>query len=284
MAGPAATLRASAAAFFLAALLRAPGAAAAEDLIAEVNALRTQGCGAREAQPALRRSASLDRAAAALASGADLQAATTGAGYRATRAAVLEVTGTSDAALSQALAKRGCKDLADPAYREVGLAARGGAAWIVLAAPLDPPGAADAASVGSRVLALVNEARAGKRRCGRERFDPAPPLKASPALDRAALAHAKDMAARSALGHAGTDGSAPGERAARAGYAWRLVGENVAAGQATPEQVVAEWLGSPHHCANLMDPDFTEMGIGFAADPASAAGIYWTQLFGTPRA
>ena len=75
MAGPAATLRASAAAFFLAALLRAPGAAAGEDLLAEVNALRTQGCGAREAQPALRRSASLDRAAAALASGADLQAA-----------------------------------------------------------------------------------------------------------------------------------------------------------------------------------------------------------------
>lgn len=272
-----------AAALCLSALLVSPAGAAGKALLSEVNAIRTVGCGGKAAQPALRNDAALDRAAAALASGTDMKSAMAGSGYRATQAAMLEVTGTSDTAVAKALAKKGCKDIADPAYREVGLATRDGSAWIVLAAPLDPPTAADASAVGSRVLALVNDARAGKRRCGLKRFAAAPPLAASAVLDRAAIAHAQDMAAHSALGHAGSDGSAPGDRATRAGYAWKLVGENVAAGQPTPELVVADWLESPHHCANLMDPDYTEMGIGFAADPASAAGIYWAQLFGTPR-
>lgn len=265
------------------ALLACPGAAADAGLQAEVNAIRAEGCGGKAAQPALRRDAALDRAAASLASGASMKDAMAKSGYRATQAAMLEVTGAGDAAMAKALARRGCKDIADAAYSEVGLAEREGAAWIVLAAPLDPPDAADAAPVARRVLALVNEARAARRRCGWKRFDAAPPFAASAELDQAARAHAVDMASRSVLSHTGSDGSSPGERAARAGYRWRLVGENIASGQPTPEMVVAEWIGSPHHCANLMDPDFTEMGVGFAADPASAAGIYWSQLFGTPR-
>ena len=75
----------------------------------------------------------------------------------------------------------------------------------------------------------------------------------------------------------------PAERATRAGYRWRVVGENIASGQATPEQVVEEWIGSAHHCANLMSPDFTEMGVGFAANSTSAGGIYWSQVFAAPR-
>ena len=66
-------------------------------------------------------------------------------------------------------------------------------------------------------------------------------------------------------------------RAERAGYDWREIGENVATGQATAEQVVAEWLGSPHHCANIMGAEFTEMGVAFAASPS---GVYWAQVFG----
>lgn len=276
--------RATVAALCACALLGPPRAAASDALFAEINALRTGGCGRPGAQAALDRNPALDRAASALAAGDDLRAAMSGAGYRATKAAMLEVTGTSEAAMANALAKRGCKDIGDPAWREAGLTMRDGAAWIVLAAPLDPPVAADAAAIGGRILALVNAARTEMRRCGRERFDPAPPLAPSAVLDRAAFGHARDMAARSTLGHAGGDGSTPAERATRAGYAWRLVGENVAAGQSTADQVVADWLASPQHCANLMDPDFTEMGIGFAADAASAAGIYWAQLFGAPRA
>jgi uncharacterized protein YkwD len=79
--------------------------------------------------------------------------------------------------------------------------------------------------------------------------------------------------------HAGGDGSTPAERATRAGYSWQAVGENIASGQSTPEQVVAVWLGSPRHCANIMDAEYSEMGVAFAA---SAHGLYWAQVFGAP--
>lgn len=267
----------------LAAFASVSSAAAASDaLVGEINAIRTQGCAGRPRQPALRRDAALDRAAAALSSGTPMKSAMASSGYRATRTALLELTGASEAAMAKALAQRGCRDIANPAYRDVGLATRADAAWIVLAAPLAAPAAADSAAIGARVLALVNEARAIPRRCGWRRLAAAPPLATSAALDRAALAHAKDMAARNALSHAGGDGSTPAVRATRAGYRWRLVGENIAAGQPTPEQVVADWLESPRHCANLMDPAYVEMGIGYTNDPASVAGIYWSQLFGAP--
>lgn len=142
------------------------------------------------------------------------------------------------------------------------------------ASPVRPP-------VSFSVLELVNEARASARRCGIKRHDAAPPLAWSAILERAALAHARDIAARDELDHAGSDGSTPGERAMRAGYQWKAVGENIAFGQRTAEQVVASWLKSPGHCANLMDADFTEMGVANAVD-RSATRIYWTQLFAAP--
>ena len=58
------------------------------------------------------------------------------------------------------------------------------------------------------------------------------------------------------------------------------VGENVATGQSTSEQVVAEWLDSPRHCANIMDGDFTEMGVAVASN---AGGVFWAQVFGAPQ-
>jgi uncharacterized protein YkwD len=262
----------------LAGLHAADAAGAAQDLAAAVNVVRTQGCGRRPAaQPALRVDPHLDRAAALLAAGRELEDALTASGYRAVQAAVLEVSG-SPAAIERALADRGCKDIADAVYRDLGSVADGGKAWILLAAPLEAPPASQAAAVGARVLALVNDARAGRRRCGWKRFDPVAPLAPSDALRSAAAAHAADMAARSVMGHAGSDGSTPAMRATRAGYDWREIGENVASGQATAEQVVSEWLGSPHHCANIMSPDFTEMGVAFAA---SASGVYWAQVFGS---
>jgi len=151
-------------------------------------------------------------------------------------------------------------------------------------AQVSAPAASEARPSASRgVLELVNEARAAARRCGFKRHDAAPPLARSALLERAALAHARDMAARSELDHAGSDGSTPGVRATRAGYIWRAVGENIAYGQRTAEQVVASWLSSPGHCANLMDADFTEMGVASAVAPGGKATIYWVQLFAAPR-
>ena len=253
-------------------------AAAAQDVVAAVNAIRARGCGGKPAiEPALRRDARLDRAAAALAAGKDLNEALQSADYRATQAALLEASGNA-ASIERVLAEKGCKDILEAAYRDIGFAQDGRTSRILLAVPRVAP-AADAASVNARVLVLVNEARRQKRRCGFKRFEPSPPLAASATLQRAAKVQADDMARRGVMEHAGGDGSTPAERAMSAGYAWRTIGENVAAGQSTPEQVVAEWLGSARHCANIMSADYTEMGVAVAS---SARGVYWAQVFGAP--
>lgn len=262
-----------------AALLAMPAQA---DLMKAINVIRAQGCGDRRGgAAALRRSLALDRVAESLMAGRKLKDAMADAGYRASQSATFEATGT-DAAIAAALAQRRCKDVVDSAYRDAGIAEEPDRAWIVLAAPFAPPAAGESKSVSRRVLELANEARAQSRRCGWKRFEAAPPLQHSDTLRRAASAHARDMAARQEMGHAGSDGSTPAERATRAGYRWRFVGENVAAGQPTPEAVVAEWLGSPRHCANIMDADYTEMGVAFVSESGSKAGIYWVQMFGAP--
>ena len=255
-------------------------ATATQDPVAAVNAVRSRGCDSRPAvAAALRPDVRLDRVAAGLAAGGDLKDALQSAGYRAVQVAVLEATG-NPASIEASLAKGGCKDITETAYRDLGVAQRNDTFWFVLAAPLEAPVASDAVSVSARVLALVNEARAGRRRCGLKRFEAVPPLAASAALQSAAAAHAEDMAIRGVMDHAGGDGSTAAERATRAGYAWRSVGENVATGQSTPEQVVAGWLDSARHCANIMSADFTEMGVAVASNPR---GVYWAQLFGAPQ-
>jgi len=50
----------------------------------------------------------------------------------------------------------------------------------------------------------------------------------------------------------------------------------------TADEVVAGWLGSPEHCANLMDPLYREMGVAFAVNPHDQRGVYWAMEFGTP--
>ena len=56
------------------------------------------------------------------------------------------------------------------------------------------------------------------------------------------------------------------------------MGENIAAGQPTPESVVAGWLRSEGHCRNIMNPGFRELGLGFAQ--GGTYGTYWVQDFG----
>jgi uncharacterized protein YkwD len=90
------------------------------------------------------------------------------------------------------------------------------------------------------------------------------------------------MAETNYFAHQDRSGGSPYDRARASGYRGRQVGENIAAGQGSPEAAMAGWLASPGHCANLMNPLFTQVGAGFDADPRSEAGIYWTMLFGAP--
>lgn len=204
--------------------------------------------------------------------------------YSQARYVSLQMSGIRDEqALAAALRQQWCVALGDPAYTRFGAHRRGESYWIVLATGDAGAQLADADSVRATALRLVNAARAQQRRCGGRTFAPVPALRLSPALNRAAATHARNMAEHRKLQHEGFDGSTPGDRARAAGYAWRAVGENVAAGPTTAADVVTMWLKSPGHCANIMSPDYTEMGLAFAERRDRESGVYWAQSFGRPR-
>jgi uncharacterized protein YkwD len=277
---------AAAAALAVGAALLAHPPSARADAATFVNALRTASCNRSTKDTAMRPNAALDAAARNLSRKARLREAVESADYAAAASASFHVKGpTSGNAVLRELTSRYCAAIREVRYAEIGGYARGDEVWIVLATPQPKPKPLMLvpAKAAARVLELVNEARAAGRKCGRERFAAAPPLTASAELAAAALAHARDMAEHTTLTHRGSDGSQSSDRITRAGYAWRWSGENVASGQQDADTVVAGWLDSPGHCANIMQPNFTQMGVAFALAPGQNPGIYWAQEFGAPQ-
>jgi uncharacterized protein YkwD len=228
--------------------------------------------------------ASLQEAARRIAQGARPADATRATGYRAKTLFQVHLNGyRSVAAVADTMASRYCEPLTNARLTDLGVHREGNSYWVLMADPFTPPAPSAAAEVAARVLALTNEARSHPRRCGDRSFNAAEPVRLNAQLERAAAAHAQDMARYGVLQHEGSDGSEASQRLTRAGYPWRSMGENVASGQTTPEQVVAEWLRSPGHCATLMNPSYTEMGVAYAVNMASESGIYWAQEFARPR-
>jgi len=259
--------------------------AAAADIVSSINKVRAQGCAGRPGGEApLHASRQLDAIARQLERGIELQRAEKEAHYLAATAASIHISGVPDNdAVERVIGNQFCSTAAGSEFREIGIYRGRTDVWIVLAQPFTPPPTRAAAAVSRRVLELTNEARSHARRCGGTLYPAAPSLTLNASLERAALEHSQDMAAHNYMDHTGRDGSTPEERITRAGYKWRTVGENLASGAMTPEEAVSVWIHSPHHCANLMDGHFTQMGIAFAVNPATDAGAYWTQTFGTPR-
>jgi uncharacterized protein YkwD len=209
------------------------------------------------------------------------------AGYPVDHAEAIAIAGAVDARAAMAvMVPRYCRTLLSQNVVAVG-ASRDGDNWlVVLAQPAAPspleqlPALGDA---GLRILAAVNVARATARQCGAQGFAPAPPLAWNAALAKAAGAHSDEMAAQHYFSHQGKDGHAAPERALQAGYRWRVVGENIAAGQETTEAVVAGWLTSPGHCANIMSARFVDMGAAYAIGTGRGRPrVYWTQVLGAP--
>lgn len=71
------------------------------------------------------------------------------------------------------------------------------------------------------------------------------------------------------------------DRAAEFGYVYVWIGENLAAGQSTPEEAFDGWMNSDRHRDNILAPYFTELGVGVRT--GGEYGTYWVQEFGTPR-
>ena len=119
-------------------------------------------------------------------------------------------------------------------------------------------------------------------------------LTLSPQLSASAYAHSEDMALHNIFGHNGSDGSTMVSRIEQTGYSYSQIAENIAAGQSTPQDVVAGWMGSAGHRENILNCSLREIGIGYYDQPDDQANVqleggkqggpyryYWTQDFGT---
>lgn len=203
--------------------------------------------------------------------------------WQTAEAASLRVTATETRAMSSSAARRAERlrnrleqtptrpvrtrsDAAD-ARREARLRAR--------ALTAAPARTSNRASAIERVLTLVNDAR---------RKENLPSLSWNPTLATTAQAYAEDMATRGFFSHDDPEGGTPRDRILKGGYAkpscdcsWVYgTGENLAHGQDTPEKVMADWLASPGHRANIMSEDFEDIGIGYADE-------HWVQHFGISK-
>jgi uncharacterized protein YkwD len=105
------------------------------------------------------------------------------------------------------------------------------------------------------------------------------PLEWHEATGTVAQAHSLDMEQRDYFSHVNPEGQDPADRLRAAGVdCWR-VGENIAQGQDDPDEVMNDWMASPGHRANILDPEFRQIGIGVYGGPH---GTYWTQDFLVP--
>jgi|SRR5689334_18878443 uncharacterized protein YkwD len=93
-------------------------------------------------------------------------------------------------------------------------------------------------------------------------------------LSRAADMQSKTQAARSWIGHYGSDGSTAKDRAARAGYHAKIASENVASGQKSFADAMHFWEESSGHRTNLLRPNVTAIGVAMAKDDSGRP--YWT--------
>jgi len=127
--------------------------------------------------------------------------------------------------------------------------------------------------VATKVFQLTNSERGNR---GRAR------LRTNARLMQAAQLHAEQMARAGRPAHVLPNAVYPRaeDRLAAAGYRWQSYGENLALGQPSPAAAVRDWMHSRGHRRNIVSPDFTELGVGYATDRAGRP--YYVQLFASP--
>jgi uncharacterized protein YkwD len=270
------------AAWILAVGLTIPVAAQA-DALAAVQVLREGGCGGvMPAAAPLRHSAALDQAAGQWAHGMALSAAVRSSGYAADATSGLRVSG-ADADMIGVLRRASCRIVSSRDLQDIGSYRHGSDSWLVLASHATLPDRSQGPALAARALQLVNQVRASGTRCGQRSFAPASPVTLSATLATVALGHAADMAEHDYFEHQDLAGRSPAQRVRAGGYQETLVGENIAYGPKSIDEVVQGWLDSPDHCENIMDPRFAQMGIAFAPGKLSRHGLFWVQVLATPR-
>ncbi|GGB50437.1 hypothetical protein F3157_19690 [Virgibacillus dakarensis] len=100
------------------------------------------------------------------------------------------------------------------------------------------------------------------------------PLKVDAELSKVAHEKSRDMSANGYFSHNSPTYGSPFDMMKQYGISYRSAGENIARGQRTPEEVVNGWMNSEGHRANILNPKFTHIGVGYVEN-----GNYWTQEF-----
>lgn len=118
------------------------------------------------------------------------------------------------------------------------------------------------------VLLLVNQARAEEG---------LPALKLDPTLQKAAQIRAAECTVN--FSHTRPDGTSYETAITQTGVTSGYTGESVAIGQTSPQQVVERWLGSEMHRSNILNEDFTRVGIGLEPAANGYEGFAWVQVF-----
>lgn len=127
--------------------------------------------------------------------------------------------------------------------------------------------AATAKKYAEEVLVLVNKER---QAAGLDA------LTLDPALYKAASVRAKELLTQ--FSHTRPDGTDCFSLLKESGIAYQAAGENIAAGQPSPEAVVEGWMNSPGHRANILSANFHKLGVGYV-NVNTGYGHYWVQLF-----
>ena len=145
------------------------------------------------------------------------------------------------------------------------------------------------------LLDAINKERSQSRSCGEKgTFPSVPALTWNPELYMAALEHVTDLAFSNTFAHDGsgtqydiTGNGTPSkfyERIVANGYSnYYSIGENIAGGQRSLEEVMKAWMASPGHCTNIMKSTYTEVGVAVIIKDDSTYQVYWGQNFGSKR-
>ena len=128
-----------------------------------------------------------------------------------------------------------------------------------------PTGDSSVLNYEGEVVRLVNEARAKN---GLKE------LTHNWELSRVARYKSQDMKDKGYFSHTSPTYGSPFQMIRNFGISYKTAGENIARGQKTPADVVNAWMNSSGHRANILNPSFTEIGVGYVAN-----GNYWTQMF-----
>lgn len=99
-------------------------------------------------------------------------------------------------------------------------------------------------------------------------------LKVDPTLSKMAHEKARDMSANNYFSHTSPTYGSPFDMMKKYGITYNYAGENIAMGQQTPQEVVNAWMNSAGHRANILNPNYNYIGVGYVAQ-----GNYWVQDF-----